>query len=82
MDNGGMQKSRSNDGDNGMLPMMLGGNPATVPPGGNNTLINMNEAEVLDTTIEDSPYCCAPAGYNEDDSHVVGIYRETDFAGS
>ena len=80
--NGGIQKSRSN-GEQPM-PMQLGGNPATEPPGGNKTLINMNEAEVLDSTIEDSPYISAENTWNgvEDDSHVQGVYAEHDYAGS
>lgn len=74
--NGGIQRSRTVDG----LPMQKGGNPATTPPGGNNTLVNQNEAEVLDATIEDAPF--RQADVQEDDSHVQGIYRETEFAGS
>jgi hypothetical protein len=81
--NGGIQKSRSN-GDQ-PLPMQVGGNPATGPSeGGSKILVNMDEAVVLDSTIEDSPYLSVENTWNgvEDDSHVQGVYAEHDYAGS
>jgi hypothetical protein len=48
--------------------------------GGNTHLINGNEAAVVPTQ-EQMAVRSGPLS-NEDDSHVQGVYREQDFAGS
>lgn len=44
--------------------------------GGNTTIINGDEADRLDATIEDVANVSAPEGYREDDSHLMGAWRE------
>lgn len=48
--------------------------------GGNSTLNNQNEADILAATIAAVPM--RAEGYQEDDSHVTGVFYETDVAGS
>lgn len=48
--------------------------------GGNTTLINADEGRDDDMYLAKMPNVASPLG--EDDSHVQGIYREQNFAGS
>lgn len=75
--NGGMQ----HEYDGPPLAMQEGGNPAT-GAGGNTTLINNDECEILNTTIEDAPV--RASHLQEDDSHVMGAWKAqaAPFAGS
>lgn len=52
--------------------------------GGNKTLINGQECEAIRATYEQMEARAVDSTWNgvEDDSHVQGIYREQDFAGS
>ena len=70
--NGGMQHTRD-------CPTMAA--PCACTTGGNQQLVNGNEAVTLDHTIESTATRTGPLS-NEDDSHVQGVYREADFAGS
>lgn len=71
---GGMQEDRLE------LPMAA---PCVCTVGGNTMLVNGNEADTLDHAIESTPYRSGDLS-NEDDSHVMGVYRQQadDFAGS
>ncbi len=71
MHNGGMQKSRD-------CPHMAA--PCACTPGGSTVIVNGDEAHTLDASIESTPVVVSELG--EDDSHVQGIYREQNFAGS
>jgi len=71
---GGIQESRLE------LPMAV---PCATTPGGNTCLVNGDEAETLDNTIENTPFRAGDLS-NEDDSHVMGAWaaQGADFAGS
>lgn len=49
--------------------------------GGNLTIINQDEQEILNRAVASVPMVAAP-GSQEDDSHVQGIFREPNVAGS
>lgn len=68
MSNGGMQPTYGPVTDNTC--------PTT---GGSTVIVNGNEADVIPTQEHMS---VAVSPLSEDDSHVQGIYRETNFAGS
>jgi len=70
--NGGMQPVRDEP------PMYEG---SATGNGGNSCITNVDECKILDQTIMDAPYRSGDLS-NEDDSHVQGVYRENDFAGS
>jgi hypothetical protein len=48
--------------------------------GGNSTVHNQNEAEILAGVV--TGYPTRAEGYQEDDSHLMGTFYETDVAGS
>lgn len=70
--NGGAQKGTDE-------PVMAA--PSAIGPGGNNTLVNNDEDDILDRVVAGTPTRTGDLS-NEDDSHVQGIYSESDFAGS
>lgn len=49
--------------------------------GGDKTLVNGQECEAIRATYEGMAARTGPLS-NEDDSHVMGVYGERDFAGS
>lgn len=49
--------------------------------GGHKQLVNQDEDDITDAIISATPYRAIDMS-NEDDSHVQGIYRERDWAGS
>lgn len=57
---------------------------SAIGPGGNNTLTNNDEDDILDRVVAGTPSRAVDNTWNgvEDDSHVQGIYREAGFAGS
>lgn len=69
MGNGGMQPTYGPCTDNTHLTT-----------GGSTVLVNGQECEAIVATYE--PMAVAVSGLSEDDSHVQGIYREQNFAGS
>lgn len=57
--------------------------PCGTGPGGNQMLVNQDESEIFEATMMAVGVGPAPdAMYVEDDSHVTGVYREADVAGS
>lgn len=57
--------------------------PCPTGDGGNSTLTNQDECEIFDKTLAAINMGAAPDSmYVEDDSHVMGVYREADVAGS
>lgn len=71
--NGGMQETY----DEPMLPHM--NDALTV--GGHHQITNGDEDDQLAATVENTPARSGDLS-NEDDSHVQGIYKTLDFAGS
>jgi hypothetical protein len=55
--------------------------PCACTTGGNQNLVNGNEAVTLDHTIESTGFRTGDLSF-EDDSHVTPTYSEPDFAGS
>lgn len=72
--NGGLQPGTDE-------PVMFAYCPEGV--GGNQTLLNSDEDDILDATIDKTPTRTGDLS-SEDDSHVQGVYRmmSSDFAGS
>lgn len=70
MHNGGMQHTYGPHTDSTYLTT-----------GGNKTLVNGQECDAIAATYEGMTARTGDLS-NEDDSHVQGIYREADFAGS
>lgn len=60
-------------------PVMAAAKATTV--GGNTTIVNGPECDTLARTWESTPFRAGDLS-NEDDSHVQGVYREADWAGS
>ena len=57
--------------------------PCPTGDGGNSTLTNQNEQDILDKTFAAISMGPAPDSmYTENDSYVTGVYRENDVAGS
>jgi len=57
--------------------------PCPTGDGGNKNLVNQDEQLILDKTFAAITMGSAPDSmYVEDDSHVTGVYREADVAGS
>lgn len=69
MGNGGMQPTYGPRTDNTHLTT-----------GGNHTLTNGCECDAIAASYETTAVAVSPLG--EDDSHVQGVYREQNFAGS
>jgi hypothetical protein len=49
--------------------------------GGNLTIVNQDEREILDRCVAAVPVVAAP-GSQEDDSHTMGVFRRGSVAGS
>lgn len=78
--NGGMQTEEEGEQyPEYCMPYEAPGGPAA--KGGDLKLVNQDEDDMTAYIIE-STKCRTGALSNEDDSHVQGVYRETDFAGS
>ncbi len=80
--NGGMQTEEQGEQFPGYhMPYEAPGTVDAETNGGNMCLNNQDEDDMTASIIEATPYRVAPLG-NEDDSHVMGVYRKSDFAGS
>lgn len=57
--------------------------PCPTGDGGNKNLVNQDEQMILNKTFAAVTMGAMPDRmYTEDDSHVTGVYREADVAGS
>lgn len=80
--NGGMQTEEMGEQFPGYcMPYEAPGTVDAETNGGSTVLHNQDEDDMNAAIIEATPYRVGPLS-NEDDSHVQGIYRERDFAGS
>lgn len=67
-----VQSPYTDCGGAGCLP----GQYVPTGPGGNMTIVNQNERYIIDNSFENAECRYSPMG--EDDSHVMGVYRETE----